>query len=70
MESWRSSGRQIFDNVWSLRHRLFQSGLMFFQFRQSENAAPILTNSQTALNSPEVTAEARVSTTIRLNVGE
>ena len=70
MESWRGSGRQIFDNVWSLRHQLFQSGLMFFQLREAENATPILTNSQTALNSPGVTAEARVGTTIRLNVGE
>ena len=70
MESWRSSGRQTFDNVWSLRHRLFQSGLMFFQLREAENATPILTNSQTALNSPGVTAKARVAITIRLNVGE
>src|SRR5260370_15129389 len=31
MESRRGSGRQIFDNGWSLRHRLFQSGLMVFQ---------------------------------------
>src|SRR5271165_4101484 len=30
MESWRGSGRKTFDNVWSLRHRLFQSDLMFF----------------------------------------
>jgi hypothetical protein len=43
---------------------------MFFQLRESENATPILPNSQTALNSPEVTAETRVGTTIRLNVGE
>jgi hypothetical protein len=70
MECRRSSGRQIFDNVWNLRHRLFQNGLMFFQLRESENATPILTNSQTALNSPEVTPEARVGTTIWLNVGE
>ena len=70
MESWRGSGRQIFDNVWSLRHQLFQSGLMFFQLREAENATPILTNSQTALNSPGVTAEARVIITIQLDVGE
>jgi hypothetical protein len=70
MESWRSSGRQNFDNVWSLRHRLFQSGLMFFQLREAEYATPILTNSQTPLNSPGVTAEARVSITIHLDVGE
>jgi hypothetical protein len=70
MESWRGSGRQTFDNVWSLRHRLFQSGLMFFQLREAENATPILTDSQTALNSPRVTAEARVSNTIQLDVGE
>jgi hypothetical protein len=49
---------------------LFQSGLMFFQFREAENATPILTNRQTALNSPRVTAEALVGTTIWLNVGE
>jgi hypothetical protein len=70
MESWRSSRPQIFDNVWSLRHRLFQSDLMFFQLREAENATSILANGQTALNSPGVTAEARVGTTIRLNVGE
>src|ERR1700680_1882573 len=70
MESWRGFGRQILDNVWSLRHRLFQSDLMFFQFRESENTTPMLTNSQTALNSRGVTVEARVGSTIRLNVGE
>ena len=70
MESWRSSGRQTFDNVLSLRHRLFQSGLMFFELREAENATPILTNSKTALNSPGVTAKARVAIAIRLNVGE
>jgi hypothetical protein len=70
MESWRGSGRQIFDNVWSLRHRLFQSGLMFFQLHEAENTTPIVTNRQTALNSPGVTPEARVGTAIRLNVGE
>jgi hypothetical protein len=70
MESWRGSERQIFDNVWSLRHRLFQSGLMFFQLREAENATPVLTNSQTALNSPGVTTEARVGITIRLHVRE
>jgi hypothetical protein len=43
---------------------------MFFQLRESENASPILPNGQTALNSLEVTAEARIGTTIRLNVGE
>jgi hypothetical protein len=43
---------------------------MFFQFREAENATPILTNSQTALNSPGVTPEARVGTVIRLNVGK
>jgi hypothetical protein len=43
---------------------------MFFQFRKAENATPILSNSQTALYSPEVPAEARVGATIRLNVGE
>jgi len=43
---------------------------MFFQLHEAENATPILTNRQTALNSPEVTPEARVGTAIRLNVGE
>src|ERR1700751_2166942 len=27
LESWPGRGWQTFDNVWSLRHRLFQSGL-------------------------------------------
>jgi hypothetical protein len=70
IERRRCSWRHTSENVWSLRHRLFQSGLMFFQLRESENATPILTNSQTALNSPGVPAEARVAITIRLNVGE
>src|SRR5260370_18183786 len=52
MESWRGSRRQTFDNVWSLRHRLFQSGLPFFPLRESENADPILTHTQTPLNTP------------------
>ena len=69
MESWRSSGRQTFDNVWTLGHRLFQSGFMFFQFCEAENTTSILTNGQTALDSPGVAAEARVDT-IRLNVEE
>ena len=62
MESWRSSGRQTFENVLSLKHRLFQSSLLFFQFREAENTTPILTNSQTALNSLGVSTEARVGT--------
>ena len=70
MESWRGSVRQTFDSVWSLRHGLFQSGLIFFQFRESENATSILTNVQTALNSPVVTSEPWVGITSRLNVGE
>jgi hypothetical protein len=43
---------------------------MFFQLREAENAAPVLTNSQTALNSPGVTTQAWVGITIRLNLGE
>jgi hypothetical protein len=43
---------------------------MFFQLREAENATPILTDSQTALNSPGVTPEAGVGTAIRLNLGE
>jgi hypothetical protein len=70
MESWRGSGREIFDNVWSLRHQLFQSGLMFFQFPETENATPILTNGHAALNSLGVAAEARVCISIRFKVGE
>jgi hypothetical protein len=70
MESRRGSGRQTFDNVWSLGHPLFQNGLMFFQFREAENTTSILTNGQTALDSLGVAAEARVGTTVRLNVGE
>jgi hypothetical protein len=70
MQSWRGSRGQTFHNVWGLRHRLFQSGLMFFQLREAENATPILTNSQTAFNSPGVMTEAWVGITIRLNVGE
>jgi hypothetical protein len=43
---------------------------MFFQLREAENATPVLTNGQAALDSPRVTAEARIGITIRLNVKE
>jgi hypothetical protein len=48
----------------------FRAACCFFQLRESENATPIITNSQPALNSPGVPSEARVGTTFRLNVGE